>query len=113
MEIHRKHLLDKFIKHLSSSYVDWCEQHEVPHTDDRLLTFLIDQDLIPTAQILRFTVLREMKHLLKEGDMQKTQNVCLLANRFNLSERTIWNILKQTNMTNIKLSSNTARKNLP
>jgi len=95
METNRKHLLDKFQAHISHNYETWCDQHDVPSSEGRLLTYLIDQDLIPASCIMRYTVLREIERLNAEQGFHKTQSVAVLASRFNLSERTIWNILKQ------------------
>ena len=102
METNRKHLLDKFQEHLQQRFESWCQQHGVPISDDRLLTYLIDQELIPTSSILRYTVLREIEALCLEQQCQKTQSVGILANRFNLSERTIWNIIKNGNALQAK-----------
>ncbi|MBK8565060.1 MAG: hypothetical protein IPN76_17415 [Saprospiraceae bacterium] len=102
MESNRKHLMDKFFEHLNQSFGAWCSTHEMPNSEDCFLTFLIDQDLIPPTNILRYTVQLEMSRLCKENSLQKTHNVEILAHRFNLSERTIWNILKHANTTNLK-----------
>jgi hypothetical protein len=106
METNRKHLLDKFQQHLSECFESWCEQHGVPISDDRLLTYLIDQELIPAPCILRYTVLREIEKLSKEQRFQKTQSVGILASRFNLSERTIWNIIKHGSTPSSKSRTN-------
>ncbi len=95
MEGNRKHILDRFQEHLSESYETWCERHGVEKSDGRLVTFLIDHDLIPAAHIQRYAVLREFDKMSGEPYFQKTQTVTSLAHRFNISERTVWNIIKQ------------------
>ncbi len=96
MEGNRKHLLDRFQEHLNESYETWCERHSVPKSDTRLVTFLIDQDLIPAAHIQRYAVIREFGKLCEEPSFHKTQTVNILAHRFNISERTVWSILKHS-----------------
>ncbi|MBI1227821.1 MAG: hypothetical protein GC192_21480 [Bacteroidetes bacterium] len=94
MEGNRKHLLDRFQEHLGERYITWCERHGFQKSDDRLVTFLIDQDLIPATLIQRYAVLREFDKLSKEPSFHKTHTVNTLAHRFNISERTVWSILK-------------------
>lgn len=94
MEKNRQHLLEKFQKHLSENYEGWCRRHGVEKSDSKLVTFLIDQDLIPSKNIQRYAILREFKKLSSNASFQKTHTVSTLAHRFNISERTVWNILK-------------------
>ncbi len=102
MEGSRKHLLDRFQEHLGERYQIWCERHGVRKSDDRLVTFLIDQDLIPSVQIKRYAVKSEFEKLSKEPCFNKTHIVNILAHRFNISERTVWNILKHSGTGNGK-----------
>lgn len=95
MEGTRKLVLDKFEEHLKEFYGCWCEKHGINESNGHMVTFLIDQDLIPATKIQRFTILREFDRLKKKNPFyQKTQTVNLLAHRFNISERTVWSILK-------------------
>lgn len=94
MDGNRKHILDRFQEHLGESYETWCEKHGVVKSDSHLVTFLIDQDLIPAAHIQRYAILKEFDKLSKEPVFHKTQTVNTLAHRFNISERTVWSILK-------------------
>jgi hypothetical protein len=102
MEANRKHILDRFQQHLSENYETWCERHGVLKSDDRLVTFLIDQDLIPATLIQRYAILREFDKLSKDPFFHKTHTVNTLAHRFNISERTVWNILKHSGTRNGK-----------
>ena len=94
MQETRKHILDRFQEHLHHNFETYCAPHGIDKTDDLLLTFLIDQDLISAAHIQRYAVLHEFEKLSAEQDYPKTQAVNTLAHRFNISERTVWNILK-------------------
>lgn len=96
MEIYRKHILDKFQEHLRKNYIKHCERHEITPTDDQLLTFLIDQNLMSMNRIQQYTVIKEFERLYPQQDNHKTQTVLTLADRFSISERTVWNILKNS-----------------
>lgn len=92
---HKKLLLDRFQEHLGQKFRDYCTRHPLDETDDkRLLTFLIDQELIPPVHIQRYAVLREFEQVYQEAQGHKTQAVQALADRFCISERTVWSILK-------------------
>jgi hypothetical protein len=94
MENNRKHLIDRFQVHLGERYGAWCERHGLQKSDEHLVTFIIDQDLIPFAQLQRFAVSNEFENLNQAAGYHKTQSVTTLAHRFNISERTVWSILK-------------------
>ena len=98
----RKHVLDKFQEYLSENYQMWRTKHHVEKSDAHLVTFMIDQDLIPSTQIQRFTITEAFAKLREEPYFQKTQAVHTLAHRFNVSERTVWNILKHRKTINEK-----------
>ena len=90
----RKYILDKFQTHVHNRYEHFCDKHGIPKSDDQLLTFLIDQNLIPTNLLQHFTVRCEYETLASDRGFPKTQAVALLSQRFSLAERTVWNILK-------------------
>ena len=88
-------MLDRFQEHLQQDYEDYCLRHGLDHENQSgLLAFLIDHELIPPTQIQRYTVRREFRQAYPELDFHKTQTVNMLANRFQISERTVWSILK-------------------
>lgn len=93
---YKKLILDRFQEHVQYDYDNYCERHNLDNTNrERLLTFLIDQDLIPPAHIQRYTVLHEFEQVLAQQELQKTRAVLTLAHRFSISERTVWSILRQ------------------
>lgn len=95
MEETRKHLLDRFQEHLCRNFETYCLKHGIDQNEDRLIIFLIDQDLIPATHLKRYAVKKEYELLQEErSSFQKTQMVSILAHRFNISERTVWEILK-------------------
>jgi AraC-like DNA-binding protein len=94
MNQNRKYLIDRFEKHLRSNYESYCERHSLERTENQMVTFLIDQDLIPPTLIQRYAVINEYRKLNEELEGHKTLTVSALAHRFNISERTVWSILK-------------------
>lgn len=90
----RKYILDKFEEHLFQKYEAYCKAHGKQPTSQRLLTFLIDHDLIPPIAIKRFAVKEEFEKLAEHEYFNKTQSVLVLSDLFNIPERTIWGILK-------------------
>lgn len=91
----RKQILDLFQDRLCKGYEKYCQIHELDSNLGGLITYLIDQDLIPASTIQKYTLFKEFEAEQEKKPIQKTQTVENLAHRFNLSERTVWNILKQ------------------
>jgi len=94
MEEYRKRMIDRFQEHLYQNFKNYCARHGFDPTDDQLITFLIDQDLIPLTQIQRYAVVNEFENVYPDHTLHKTQAVSTVANRFSISERTVWSILK-------------------
>ncbi|MEO1260629.1 MAG: hypothetical protein AAFZ15_17665 [Bacteroidota bacterium] len=90
-----KYLLEKFEEHLFDKYTDYCEAHGKPPTEKGLLTFLIDHDLIPPVEIRKFAVKAEFGKFASNDSFTKTQTVNVIADLFNIPQRTVWNILRQ------------------
>ncbi len=97
MQETRKYLLDRFQEHVHQRFEAYCKKHDFKRTENGLITYLIDQELIPATDLQRYTILREFEQLHLQQSFQKTQVVGMLANRFHLSERTVWSILKRAN----------------
>lgn len=92
--IKRKYILDRFQAHLLKKYQSYCDRHNISDEIEHLITFIIDQELISEKNIKHFTVLQEFDDIYPHEDYHKTRTVNALADRFNLSERTVWGILK-------------------
>jgi hypothetical protein len=97
MTILKKHLIDKFQEHLEAQYDEYCRRHNMVKNEHQLVGYLIDQMLITPTQLQKYTILREFEKINNESKCAKTRAVETLANRFSLSERTIWSILKNNN----------------
>lgn len=94
MAENRKRILDAFESHLFQNYTNYCQRQGEQPTTDGMITFLIDNNLIPAVAIKRFTILQEFDKLYPLKENHKTKTVYALSDKFNISERTIWNILK-------------------
>jgi len=98
MTDNRKQLLDTFQQCLYDNYKDYCQRHELIQTSEGLIVFLIDQDLIPPKNIKGYAVINEFEKIKEQKEGKKTRLVELLSDRFNLSERSVWGILKDNSM---------------
>lgn len=94
MQESRKYILDKFEQYLQQGFEHYCNRHGIEQSPGQFITFLIDLDLISLTHLQRFTVLREFEKINKEEHYPKTLAVDTLANRFHISERTVWSILR-------------------
>ena len=94
MTQNRKYVLDKFEEHLFLKYSAYCEAHGKQPSSEGLVTYLIDQDLIPPVAIRRFAVKEEFDKLAGNQYFNKTQSVRVISDLFNIPQRTIWGILK-------------------
>lgn len=90
----RKYLLDRFQTHLINKYASYRDRHNIADPIGGLVTFMIDQELISEKNIKHYTVLLEFEDIYPHEAFHKTRTVIALADRFNISERTVWGILK-------------------
>lgn len=90
----RKQLVEEFCDHIKIDFDVYCEEFRRKNNRDHFITFLIDQELIPSKKIKDYTILRifDIEH---PGSKSKTQVVRELARRFNLSTRSLWSILRK------------------
>ncbi len=97
MKVNNKATLDQFQLWLDVSYKDFCDTHKLEYgAPQTFITYLIDHNLIKDTTIRRYAVLKEFNQLSRDGERKtKSELVRLLANRFNLSQRSIYTILKE------------------
>ncbi|MFK7937606.1 MAG: hypothetical protein AB8G22_29080 [Saprospiraceae bacterium] len=93
----QKRLTDDFCHKLLESYHKYCEDQQQREEVADLITFLLDRELITPISVRKYTVIRSYEQLRQETNWKKSAVVEHLARRFNLSERSVWNILRQTN----------------
>ncbi|NJK83384.1 MAG: hypothetical protein HC912_05770 [Saprospiraceae bacterium] len=90
----RKKLVDRFSEFLVINYEHYCEQHNLDaNNTETIITYLVDQELIRPKTIKDYTIVHEFRHLLPQTK-HKTETVALLADKFNISERAVWLVLK-------------------
>jgi len=91
----QKQILDTFQRDLTTSFRAYCKKHQYEVTIDRLITYLIDKQLIAGSAIRRFVIRQEFERELPKYEGRKTETIRMLANRLHLSERTVWSALRQ------------------
>lgn len=99
-----RYMMERFVVSLIDNYTIYHQQHGVPYDDvleqyrmndtlNSFITYLIDHRLIEESTIKRYTILEEFAKIIGEAK-HKTEAVETLSQRFNISKRTIWNIMK-------------------
>lgn len=100
----RKLILDKFQEHLEKGFTEYCLRHQLEASNHNFSTYIIDQNLITLPYLQRFAVTREYEYMMERDACSKSILVNTLAHRFSISERTVWEILK-----NIKTPRNSEK----
>lgn len=91
---YQKQLLDTFSGRLQRNFVTYCKEQGLEATPNELITYLIDREIIQASQIKKYAILEAFDDLKNRDGLTKTQVVTVLANRFNVTERSIWNTLR-------------------
>ena len=93
-----KKVLDTFSKELLHQYQEYCSKQGLNPNDatklDEFTTYMVDRGLISRTAIQRYAILAHFDELVQHREMTKTQVVDVLADRFNLTSRSIWNVLR-------------------
>lgn len=69
--------------------------HEVPDDNAGFVTYLIDNNLINSRTIRKYTIMQEFQIQMNEGKLSKTAIVHSLSARYRMSERSIWYLLSK------------------
>ena len=93
--IFHKYLLDRFQEYIYQEYLSYCIKHELAASDKGFLTFLIDKKIIPIKEIKQYTILQEFHEVYPKNEFHKTNTVLSLADKYHISERSVWSILKK------------------
>ena len=96
----RKQVLKIFQSGVLDEFRAYSLKHQMDLNLENLIVYLIEHDFIGEAVIRRFSVLQEFDAQFKKHEYNKTQTVNSVANKLNLSERTIWSALKHMNNEN-------------
>lgn len=90
----RKQLYDEFCVRILQNYEDHCKKNELPESREGILTYLIDQGVIKPVSIRHYSISKEYPSLLIKANNHKSKTVRILAEKYNLSERAIWAVVK-------------------
>ena len=90
----KKHMFDDFQEFLISEFKSYCDRHNYTESNDRFVTFIIDKELIPASSVCRYTIQREFQRMSEKKALRKTQTVQEINNKYQLSEKTVWNMLR-------------------
>ncbi len=94
MQIYRKQLVDIFTKVVLKNYSEHCLRHGIPENNHTFLNFLFTKNLLREVAVRHFTISTEFKKTYDKSKSTKTQTVRLLADKYNMTERAVWNIIK-------------------
>ncbi|MCB9040058.1 MAG: hypothetical protein H6557_25840 [Lewinellaceae bacterium] len=94
-QVTRKQIMDIFCEKVLDNFRIYCAEHQLPEDMDNFTTYLIDQELIDNNAIRQYAILESFKELYPGKEHRKTHTVELLAGRFNLTPRSIWNVLRR------------------
>ncbi len=95
-EQQRKQIVDVFCQSLNEEFEVYCTRHGVEASFESFITYAIDFNFIPNSTIQHYAILKTFEEMKHRPDMKKTEQVNQLADRFNLTSRSIWNILRKT-----------------
>ena len=91
---YQKQLLDTFSERLQNNFSEYCQEQNLESKIPELITYIIDQGLINKTSVKRYAILEAYDFLKEQNKMNKTQIVEVLANRFNITSRSVWNVLR-------------------
>lgn len=92
----RKQVLDTFAERLCYNFLDYCTAHNQDKTLENFITYLVDREMIDNNTIYHYAILEQFQELSQTTEHKKTKIVNDLADKFNLTPRSIWNILRRT-----------------
>lgn len=93
-----KHALDAFCTNLQLEFQQYCKQQGYSPKTNNLIVYLIDRGLIAKSSINRYAIKTTFEELQKEHQLNKTRTVVLLAQRFNITPRSVWHALRKTKL---------------
>lgn len=104
MERHnRKQVLDIFSQKLSRKFEVYCKDHNQNTSLENFITYLIDQEIITHNVVKQYAIVEVFNELYPSAEKLKTEVVNTVADRFNLTPRSIWNTLRKNTYAPNKL----------
>ena len=89
--------LEKFSNKIHQNFNDFCSKENLEINTKTFLLYLVDKGLLHKTDIRNFLILEEFEELYPTNNFHKTQTIKLLADRFDISDRTIWTMLNRKN----------------
>lgn len=95
MQKNGKQLVDIFSASVLNKFCEYCERHQLRTDNITFLTFLYDLNLLNENSMRRYTILEAYETMHTLPNFQKTKAVRLLADRFSMTDRSVWNMLSR------------------
>lgn len=83
-----------FKKSVIEQFKVYCKREKVEPTAAELLEYIIQSEIIDDAKIRKYAIISVFEEQLPVYKYHKTNTVYHLAEKFNISDRQVWNILK-------------------
>lgn len=99
----KKQVLDLFSEKLCQQFESYSKEYCQATNLENFITYLIDHELITPNAIKQYTILEVFNELYASTKKGKTEVVNTVANRFNLTPRSIWNTLRKNTYDTNKL----------
>lgn len=97
MDAFRKFLYDEFCTKTLENYTTYCKENKMSESSSGIITFLIDHELIKPVTVRHYTICQDFTYQYSSSDKSKSEIVRLLSQRYNLSERSVWAVIKSKN----------------
>ena len=75
----------------------YCEVSKIDANLKNFLLYLIDNDLINESEIRKYTITNEFLEIYQTEAIKKTNIVKRLSEKFRISDRAIWSMLRKSN----------------
>ena len=92
------HLMDTFKAQLHKNFIAYCAKHSLSPNLEHFTSYIVDHRLIKGSTLQRYTIAATYKDMQLDNPMNKTQIVEVLADRFNIGTRSVWNILRNDDL---------------
>ncbi len=97
MKVFNQILVEQFFTRLQQNYEGYCEVSKVDASLKNFLLYLIDNDLINESDIRKYTIINEFIEVHQTETIKKTNIVKRLSEKFRISDRAIWSMLRKSN----------------
>ena len=95
MPVYQKKIMDNFCSLVQTDFKAYCARHQLSPNTESFLTFLYDLKLLNENKIRKYTIIEEYEKMHNLPGFRKTKSIRLLADKFQVTDRAIWNMLSQ------------------